>query len=154
MRAQQTTIAKVGDIQEKWYLVDAEGQIVGRVAARVASLVRGKRSASYSPHQNPKIHVIVVNADKAVFTGNKLDNKTYYHHSGWRTGIKATTAAKLLSEKPTDVLRKAIHGMLPKNTLGRALNGNVRIYAGPEHSHQAQQPEVLTIRTRQPRIKA
>ncbi|MDK2971641.1 MAG: large subunit ribosomal protein [Candidatus Sumerlaeota bacterium] len=149
MRAQTTTLPKIDQTPEKWYLVDAEGQIVGRVAARVASLVRGKLSPSYTPHLNLKIHVVIINADKAIFTGNKMQQKSYYHHSGWRTGLKSITAEKLFIKDPADVLRKAIHGMLPKNTLGRSLNKNIRIYAGTEHPHQAQQPEVLAIKTRQ-----
>jgi large subunit ribosomal protein L13 len=151
MRAQPTTLPKVNETKEQWYLVDAEKQIVGRVAARVASLVRGKLTPSFAPHLNPKIHVVIINADKAVFTGNKLQKKTYYHHTGWRTGIKAITAEKLMIKDPTEVLRKAIHGMLPKNILGRTLNRNIRIYAGPEHPHQAQQPQTLEVKTRQPK---
>lgn len=151
MKAQSSTLPDIGKIEEKWYLVDAEGQVVGRLAARVAKLVRGKMDPGFAPHIDPRIHVVIVNAEKAVFTGNKLEQKTYYHHSGWRTGIKAITAGKLLEKNPTDILRKAIHGMLPKNRLGRKLNKHVHIYAGPDHEHQAQQPQALVIKTRQPK---
>jgi len=151
MKAQSTTIPAVDAYEEKWYQVDAAGQVVGRLAARIAKLVRGKTEANFAPHLNPKVHVVILNADKVVFTGNKLKDKTYYRHSGWRTGIKAETAEKLLARKPEDILRKAIYGMLPKNRLGAQLNRNIRIYAGTEHPHGAQQPEVLEIKTRQPK---
>jgi len=154
MKPQATTIPNPAAAEEKWYVVDAAGQVLGRVASRVASLVRGKRNVDFSPHLNPRIHVVIVNADKVVLTGAKLKDKTYYHHSGWRTGIKAITAEKLLQKNPSDVLRFAIHGMLPKNTLGSALRKNIRIYAGSEHPHEAQQPESLVIKTRQPKAKA
>lgn len=154
MKAQATTISPVDAAEEKWYEVDAAGQVVGRIATRVASLVRGKLNADFSPHQNPKIHVVIVNADKVVLTGNKWKDKTYYHHSGWRTGIKAITAEKQLDKDPTEILRKAIHGMLPKNRLGSVLRRNVRIYAGPDHEHAAQKPERLEIKTRQPKENA
>lgn len=148
MKAQKTTLPNIKDIADKWYIVDAEGQITGRVASRVAKLVRGKLSTTYAPHINPKIHVIIINADKVVFTGNKTKKKTYYWHSGWRTGIKSATAEEMLANKPTEVLRKAIYGMLPKRALGSALNRNIRIFAGSEHPHEAQNPEVLNIQTR------
>lgn len=150
MKLQSSTIPAVESAPEKWYLIDADGLVVGRLASRVASIVRGKRTAEYTPHLNPRIHVVIVNADKVVFTGNKLRDKTYYHHSGWRTGIKSTTAGKLLAAKPEEVLRKAIHGMLPKNRLGSVLNKNIRIYAGPDHEQHAQTPEKLEITTRKP----
>jgi large subunit ribosomal protein L13 len=153
MKAQSSTLPAVDSLQERWYIVDAEGLIVGRLASRVASLLRGKREADYTPHLNHKIHVVIVNADKVVFTGKKLKDKVYYHHSGWRTGIKAITAGKLLQEKPEEVLRKAIHGMLPKNRLGSTLDKNVRIYAGAEHPHAAQQPKPLVIKTRVAKAK-
>lgn len=153
MKAQPSTLPNVEATPEKWYVVDAEGQVVGRLAARVAKLVRGKLSTTYAPHLNPKIHVVVVNAEKALFTGNKWKEKTYYRHSGWRTGIKAETAEKTLARAPEEILRHAIHGMLPRNRLGRVLNKNVRIYAGAEHPHAAQQPQELKIRTRQPKVR-
>ncbi len=152
MKAQKSTLPNVNETKEKWFVVDAEGQIVGRLAARVAKLVRGKMDPLYTPHVNPKIHVVIVNADKVIFTGRKMSDKVYYHHSGWRTGIKSATAKEVLDKKPEEILRKAIYGMLPKNTLGSALNKNIRIYAGPDHDQQAQQPEPLTIKTREARV--
>lgn len=153
MKAQSTTLLKPAEMQEKWYLIDAEGAVVGRLATRVASLLRGKLTPGFAPHQNPKIHVIITNADKVVFTGKKLRDKIYYHHSGWRTGVKSISAGKLLEKHPERVLEKAIHGMLPKNTLGRALNTNVRIYKAGEYTgqHDAQKPQVLVIKTRTPK---
>jgi large subunit ribosomal protein L13 len=153
MIAQRSTIPNVNEINEKWYVVDAQGLIVGRLAARVAKLVRGKMQADYTPHLNPKIHVVVINAEKAIFSGDKAKTKTYYRHSKYRTGLKETTPEKLLETNPTEILRKAIHGMLPKNRLGSVLNKNVRVYAGAEHPHEAQQPESLTIKTREIRAK-
>lgn len=153
MKAQTSTLPKPHEIQEKWYIVDAEGLVVGRLASRVAKLLRGKMNPDFSQHLDPKIHVIITNADKVVFTGSKLSNKIYYHHSGWRTGIKSITAEDLLEKKPEDILRKAIHGMLPKNRLGRKLEKHLRIYKSGEYDnqHQAQQPEELKIETRKPR---
>jgi len=115
------------------------------VARRIAKLVRGKTEANFAPHLNPKVHVVILNADKVVFTGNKLKDKTYYRHSGWRTGIKAETAEKLLARKPEDILRKAIYGMLPKNRLGRQLFKKLFVYEGAEHPHEAQKPEKLEL---------
>jgi len=151
MKAQSTTLPAVASTQEVWYEVDAAGQIVGRVAARIAQLVRGKLNPDFTPHLNPKIHVVVLNADKVVFTGKKLRDKLYRHHTGWMTGLKSVSAGKLLQTKPEEVLRHAIHGMLPKNRLGSVLNKNIRIYAGAEHPHQAQNPKPLAVKTRQPR---
>jgi large subunit ribosomal protein L13 len=148
MKAQKTTLVKPADIEEVWYHVDAEGHVVGRIAARVAQMVRGKMNTTFAPNVNPKIHVVITNADKVVFTGRKLNDKIYYHHSGWRTGIKAIAAKDLLVKKPTEVLRKAIHGMLPKGPLGSVLNKNIRIYAEAEHPHQAQNPQTLVFETR------
>lgn len=151
MKAQSTTLPDVTTTPEVWYEVDAAGQIVGRVAARIAQLVRGKLNPDFTPHLNPKIHVVIVNADKVVFTGKKLTDKFYRHHTGWMTGLKSTSAGKMLKDKPEEVLRQAIHGMLPKNRLGSVLNKNIRIYAGAEHPHQAQNPKPLVVKTRQPR---
>ncbi|MEQ8822550.1 MAG: 50S ribosomal protein L13 [Sumerlaeia bacterium] len=151
MKAQSSTLPRIADMKEKWYLVDAEGEVVGRVASRVAKLLRGKLEPTYTPHINPQVHVVVINADKAVFTGRKTQDKVYYHHSGYRTGIKAITAEKLFIKCPEDVIRNAVHGMLPKNALGRVLNKNMRVYAGAEHPHDAQQPQALKFATRKPK---
>lgn len=148
MKSQRTTLINPIDIQEVWYHVDAEGQVVGRISARVAQMVRGKMNTTFAQNINPKIHVIITNADKIVFTGRKWANKTYYRHSGWRTGIKATTATEMLTKNPTDILRKAIYGMLPKGPLGTILNKNIRIYADANHPHAAQNPQPLPIPTR------
>jgi len=153
MKAQSTTLEKPADIQEKWYIVDAEGQVVGRLAARIAKLVRGKLTPTFATHQDPKIHVIVTNADKVVFTGAKLQNKKYYWHSGYRTGVKERTAAEMMDKKPEEVLRKAIHGMLPKNKLGYKMQKHLRLYKSGDYTdqHAAQKPEPLTIVTRTPK---
>lgn len=153
MNAHQTTHPKPLEQVEKWYIVNAEGQVVGRLAARVAKLVRGKCSPSFLPSMNPRIHVVIVNAEKAVFTGKKWRDKIYYHHTGWRTGIRAASAQEVLEKDPSDILRKAIHGMLPKNRLGAVLDKNVRIFAGTEHPHGAQNPEPFAIKTRQPKAR-
>lgn len=152
MIGQKSTLPSV-DQAEKWYVVDAKGMIVGRVAARVAKLVKGKLGASYTPHLSPNIHVVVINADQVIFTGNKERDKEYRHHSMWRTGLKRTSPFHLRQEKPTEVLRKAIHGMLPKNRLGVRLNKNVKVYAGTEHPHGAQDPKPMVVRTRAARVK-
>lgn len=145
----KTYSPKPGDIEEKWYVVDAEGQVVGRLAARIAEILRGKHLPQYSPHWDMRTHVIVVNAEKAVLTGRKMREKVYYRHSGWPGGLKALTAQQLNERKPGEILRKAVHGMLPKNRLGRLLRKRLRIFAGPTHCHAAQKPEPLEIETRQ-----
>jgi len=153
MRAQESTLSKPSEIQEKWYIVDVEGLVVGRVASRIAKILRGKTLPNYSQHLDFKIHIIITNADKIVFTGNKLEDKTYVHHSRYRTGLKSISARHLLEQKPEEVLRKAIHGMLPKNRLGRTLDKHVRIYRSGAYTgqHAAQQPETLVIKTRVPK---
>lgn len=156
MNARGTTIARAEDLREKWYIVDAAGQVVGRFATRVASLIKGKRTANYTPHVNPKVHVIITNADKAIFSGNKMETKTYRWHSRFRTGLKEESAQHLLERKPEEILRRAVHGMLPKNRLGSVMDKNLRIYSSGQYTgqHDAQQPEVLAIKTRQPIKKA
>lgn len=140
-----TYYPKQGDIKETWSVVDAKGEIVGRVASRIAAVLRGKNDATFHPAVNPHNHVIVLNADKVVFTGKKLRQKKYYRHSGFPGGLKETTAEALMERKPTDVLRLAVKGMLPKNRLGDALMRNIRIYEGDTHPHQAQQPQEVTL---------
>ncbi len=155
MKAQSSTLPKVEETKEKWYIVDAKGLVIGRVAARIAKILRGKTLTTYTPHLDPKIHVIITNADQILFTGSKLTDKIYYHHSGWRTGIKAVSAEHLLERKPDAALRIAIHGMLPKNRLGRMMQRHLRIYKAGEYDgqHSAQQPEPLVITTRVPKAK-
>jgi large subunit ribosomal protein L13 len=155
MRAQDSTLIKPADIQEKWYIVDAEGLVVGRVASRIAKVLRGKNLPNYAPHLDFKVHIIVTNADKIVFTGAKLNDKVYQHHTRYRTGVKTISARHLLEEKPEEVLRRAIHGMLPKNRLGRTLDKHVRIYRSGAYTgqHDAQTPEQLVIKTRVAKAK-
>lgn len=138
-----TYFAKKEDTPEKWWLVDANGAVLGRLASQIAAQLRGKNSPMYTPNADTGDFVVVVNADKIVLTGRKMDNKKYYHHSGWIGGIKEITAKDLLAKKPEDVIRFAVKGMLPKNRLGRQLIKKLKVYAGAEHPHEAQCPEKL-----------
>jgi len=140
-----TYYPKAGDIKEKWYVVDAKGEVVGRLAARVAAVLRGKNDATFHPAVNPNNHVVILNADKAVLTGRKLRQKKYQRHSGYPGGFKEETAEALSSRKPGEIVRFAVKGMLPKSRLGDALMKNVRIYAGDTHPHKAQQPTEITL---------
>ena len=141
----KTYCAKKGEVSRDWYVVDAEGKVLGKIASEIATRLRGKHKPVYTPHTDTGDFIIVVNADKIVLTGKKLSDKIYYHHSGYPGGIKAITAGKLLQEKPTEVLRKAIQGMLPKNSLGRKMLTKLKIYASGEHHHEAQCPKTLEI---------
>lgn len=138
-------MANAATVDRKWYLVDADGMVLGRLASQVASILRGKHKPTFTPHCDTGDHVIIINADKIVLTGHKLDQKIYYHHSGYPGGLKATPYRKLLADKPEFVLKHAIVGMLPKGPLGRKMAKKLRIYAGAEHEHQAQQPELLQL---------
>lgn len=140
-----TYYPKAGEIKEKWFVVDARGEVIGRLASRVAAVLRGKADPTFHPAVNSQNHVIVLNADKAILTGRKLRQKTYYSHSGYPGGLKEITADELERRKPGEVLRKAIKGMLPKTRLGDALACNVRIYTGDAHPHKAQNPQVVTL---------
>jgi large subunit ribosomal protein L13 len=144
----KTYSPKPGDIPEKWYVVDAQGHVVGRLAAEIAKVLRGKNLPTFAPHWDMDTHVIVINAEKAILTGRKMRDKMYYRHTGWPGGLRSTTAQKLNTEKPGEVLREAVHGMLPKTRLGRAMRKRLRIFAGPTHEHEAQQPEPLEFTTR------
>jgi large subunit ribosomal protein L13 len=137
--------AKKEEIQRDWFLVDADGQVLGRLATEIAARLRGKHKPIYTPHVDTGDFIIVVNAGKVVLTGNKLKDKIYYHHTGYPGGIKSISAGKLLQEKPEEVLRKAVRGMLPKNTLGRAMLKKLKIYAGGDHDHAAQCPKVISF---------
>ncbi|MEL3907882.1 MAG: 50S ribosomal protein L13 [Treponemataceae bacterium] len=139
----KTIFIKDQDIQKKWYLVDAEGKTLGRVAAKVASLLRGKHKVTFSPHQDCGDCVVVINAGKVVVSGNKHDAKLYQHHSGYVGGLKTTNFKELIERKPTEPLFLAIKGMLPNGRLGRQVINNLKIYAGTEHSHEAQAPEKI-----------
>ena len=141
-----TKSIKPADVEKKWHLIDAEGLVVGRVASIIANILRGKHKPSYTPHVDCGDHVVVVNAGKVRFTGNKLKNKIYYKHTGYPGGLKEVTAGKILEGRfPERVLEKAIERMIPRGPLGRVQMGNLRVYPGPEHPHEAQQPEKVDI---------
>lgn len=133
------------DFEKRWYLIDASGKRVGRLASRVVSVLRGKGKPQFAPHSDIGDFVVIVNADKAVLTGRKWEEKTYYRHSHYPGGLKSVTAAKLEAEKPGEVIRKAVWGMLPKNRWQKKLMGRVKVYAGDGHPHAAQNPEILEI---------
>jgi len=135
---------KAGEVNRRWLLVDAQGQTLGRLASRVAMLLRGKGKPVFAPHLDVGDFVVVINADKVAVTGRKLLQKVYYHHSQYPGGLKSATLEKLLREKPEAVLEKAVRGMLPKTKLGDALFGKLKVYAGAKHPHVAQQPTPLT----------
>jgi large subunit ribosomal protein L13 len=135
-----TFMAKPDSIERKWYVVDAEGQTLGRLAAQVANILRGKHRPEFTPHADCGEFVIIINAEKAIFTGKKLTQKVYYHHSGYIGGLKSVTAKQLMEDKPEKVLEMAVKGMLPKNTLGAKSFTRLKVYAGAEHNQQAQQP--------------
>ena len=141
----KTFVPKTADITRKWYVVDAEGQVLGRLASQVANILRGKNKPIYTPNVDTGDFVIIINADKIVLTGKKLDQKIYYHHSGYAGGLKETKYRKLLAEKPELAVRHAVVGMLPKGPLGRQMASKLRIYAGPEHEQAAQKPEKLEL---------
>lgn len=135
-------IAKPHEVERKWYVIDAEGKNLGRLASEVASILRGKKKPIYTPHVDTGDYVIIVNAEKIVVTGNKMKQKVYKRHTGYPGGLKEITLEKLLDRKPEEVLKHAIKGMLPKGRLGRQMYTKLKVYAGPEHNHQAQKPEV------------
>jgi large subunit ribosomal protein L13 len=142
----KTWNAKPGEVERRWYLVDAEGQTLGRLATRIADILRGKDKPQYTPHVDTGDFVVVVNAEKIAVTGKKLDEKIYYRHSGYPGGLKSRPLRVELERRPTEVLRKAVKGMLPRNRLARQQLGKLKIYAGPEHPHTAQAPEPLEVR--------
>ncbi len=139
----KTYSAKPGEITREWYLVDAEGKTLGRLATQIADTLRGKRKPQYTPHVDTGDFVIVVNAEKIQVTGNKLDQKRYYRHSGYPGGLRSRTLREQLERRPTEVLRVAVKGMLPKNRLARQQITKLKIYVGPEHPHEAQNPKPL-----------
>ena len=141
----KTFMANAQTVERKWYLVDAEGMTLGRLASQVAAVLRGKNKPIFTPHCDTGDHVIVINADKVVLSGKKLDQKKYYHHSGYPGGLKETPYRRLLAEKPEFAVKHAIVGMLPKGPLGRQMAKKLRVYAGTEHEHAAQMPEVLEL---------
>lgn len=141
-----TYMAKPSEVTSKWWVVDASGLPLGRVASEVAILLRGKHKPIFTPHIDTGDHVIVINADKILLTGNKAQTKMYYRHSGYPGGFKQTDYGTLMQTRPTKAMEMAVKGMLPHTRLGRAMMKKVRIYAGTEHGHQAQKPEAWTVR--------
>ena len=140
-----TFLAKPNEVERKWYVVDAEGMVLGRLASQVASILRGKNKPTYTPNVDTGDHVIIINADKVVLTGNKLTDKIYNHHTGYVGHMKETPYGELMAKKPEFAVKKAIVGMLPKGPLGRKMATKLRVYAGAEHGHEAQKPEVLKL---------
>lgn len=141
----KTYTAKPGEIQRQWYVVDAEGKTLGRLATEVATLLRGKHKPMYTPTIDCGDFVVIVNAEKVQVTGKKYEEKTYAHHTGWPGGFRQTTFRKLIETKPERVIEHAVRGMLPHTKLGRAQYGKLKVYAGPEHPHASQQPKPYTI---------
>ena len=141
----KTFMAKKEAVERKWYVVDAAGKPLGRVASQVAAVLRGKNKPTFTPHVDTGDYVIVVNADKIKVTGKKLDQKVYYRHSEYVGGMKETTLREMLAKKPEKVVELAVKGMLPKGPLGRQMFTKLHVYAGPDHKHEAQKPEVLTF---------
>ena len=142
----KTYVAKPATIEKKWYVVDASGQTLGRLSTVIADTLRGKRKPIYTPNIDTGDFVVVVNAEKVVVTGNKAEQKIYYHHTGYPGGIKGESYAKLLGRRPEEILRRSVRGMLQHNKLGRAQLRKLKIYAGPDHPHEAQNPAVLEIK--------
>ncbi len=141
----KTFVAKPETVKRDWYVVDAEGKTLGRLATEIASRLRGKHKAEYTPHVDTGDHIIVINAEKVTVTGNKTAAKTYYRHSEFPGGLKSITFDKLIDKKPEMVIELAVKGMLPRGPLGRAMYRKLKVYAGAEHKHAAQQPKVLDI---------
>jgi len=150
----KTYSAKPGEVERKWYVIDAEGVVLGRLAATVATILRGKHKAMYTPHIDTGDHVVVVNADKVRLTGRKLTDKVFYWHTGYPGGIKSRTTGQILHGKfPERVIEKAVERMVPRGPLGRAQLKKLRVYAGPEHPHAGQNPEPLDMAARNPKNK-
>ncbi len=141
----KTFVAKPASVKRDWYVVDAEGKTLGRIATEIARRLRGKHKAEYTPHVDTGDYVIVVNAEKVTVTGNKFKDKVYYAHSGFPGGLKSVTFDKLQAAKPEMIIEKAVKGMLPRGPLGREMYRKLKVYAGSEHNHAAQQPQVLDI---------
>jgi large subunit ribosomal protein L13 len=141
----RTSSAKQADITRKWYVVDANGKTLGHLATQIAIVLRGKHKPTFTPHMDTGDHVIVVNAEKIHLTGDKVRTKTYYRHSGYPGGLKSETVKDVLARKPSEIVERAIKGMLPKNPLGKQMARKLNVYAGPTHPHHAQRPEALTL---------
>jgi large subunit ribosomal protein L13 len=143
----KTYVAKPDDRQRDWYLVDAEGKTLGRLATSLADVLRGKRKPEYTPHIDTGDFVVVINAEKIHVTGDKMNSKRYWRHSGYPGGIRSRTLSEMLEKQPEEVIRKAVKGMMPRNSLARKQLLKLKVYAGPEHPHEAQKPEILEIET-------
>lgn len=143
----KTYVAKPDDRQRDWYVVDAEGKTLGRLATGLADVLRGKRKPEYTPHIDTGDFVVVINAEKIRVTGDKLNSKRYWRHSGYPGGIRSRTLAEMLEKQPEEVIRKAVKGMMPRNSLARKQLLKLKVYAGPDHPHEAQKPETLEIET-------
>ena len=141
----KTFSAKPETVKRDWYVIDAENKVLGRLATEIASRLRGKHKAEYTPHVDTGDYIVVINADKVAVTGNKFKDKMYHRHTGYPGGLKSISFDKLQASKPEMIIEKAVKGMLPKNPLGRAMFRKLKIYAGSEHNHAAQQPKVLEI---------
>jgi len=141
----KTFVAKEHEIEKMWYLVDAREKVLGRLASEIATVLRGKKKPIFTPHMDAGDYVVVINAEKIILTGNKVEKKIYYHHSGYVGGLKETTAKEMLLKKPENLIKFAVKGMLPKNSLGRRQLTKLKIYAGQDHPHQAQKLENLEI---------
>lgn len=140
-----TQVAKADQVQRNWFVVDLDGQVLGRAAARIASVLRGKHKAIYTPSVDAGDFVIVLNAGKVKLTGNKLADKMYYRHTGFPGGLKSATASQMLERKPEELIKQAVKGMLPKNKLGRQMFKKLKVYTGADHPHTAQQPKTLAV---------
>jgi large subunit ribosomal protein L13 len=140
-----TYLAKPADVRRKWYLVDANGKTLGRLASRVAILLRGKHKSIFTPHVDTGDHVVVINAKRIHLTGHKFETKTYIHHTGYPGGLKALTAEHVHAKDPTGLLTRAVKGMLPKNSLGRQMVKKLKVYPGTDHPHRAQRPEAIAL---------
>jgi large subunit ribosomal protein L13 len=140
-------MAKKNEVSKQWFVVDAAGQTLGRLSSQVASLLRGKHKPQFTPHQDTGDFVIIINAEKIVLTGKKLQQKKYYRHSGYMSGLKVTTAQQLRDKRPDRMIEHAVYGMLPKNKLGDALKTKLKVYAGSEHPHQAQLPQAYALKS-------
>lgn len=138
-------VAKPHEIERKWFVIDAEGKTLGRLSSEIAKILRGKHKPIYTPHVDTGDHVIVINAEKVVLTGKKLDQKMHRYHTGYVGGLKEVPYRKIMQDKPEKAIQVAVKGMLPKNSLGRAMYKKLKVYQGADHNHQAQQPEVYEI---------
>ncbi len=150
----KTHVTKGSEIQRDWHIIDADGVVLGRLACEAARLLRGKHKPSYSSHLDVGDHVVIVNADKVLLTGKKLDQKFHHRHTGYPGGLKSTPYRKWIADQPEEVIRKALKGMLPRTRLGRQMLSKAKIYAGPDHPHDAQQPQAYVVKSSRPREAA